>query len=521
MQIILSFALTFFLFQCSQLIESGKGPLKLFIPPTDFARDSNVPTITGTWPLQDQSLVDPSSNISVSFSKDMNHAFTESSFSLRNNNVSIDGVFEWNFNTMFFKPQPRLNKSGTYTFTILKSKAESAAGANLLYDQTVRFNYNPDLTDPVLSSTVPVNGAIGITPNTTVVLKFSKGMDSNLVISNITTSPNMNFNLPVTAISEGDSRFEFTPLQPLTYGTVYTVTIPNTIKDKAGNPLLQNYTVSFTVGSDFTSPTISSLTTPTITSNFVNNEFTVLQGFEKTDGIIVDFSEAILPSTLQSGISFTPSVTFLATDISGGAKTRFNLQPTSNLAINQVYQIVFSNQIKDLQNNGLNKTYTYNIQINGPRSRFLQIYNVYTDPALATTLSFQNVNLIPHDGGVGPNYDFAAAGNGFYIYFCRGMTLATCDVVSNPRDLTVILATLQLSVNFDFGILTGSPYLTVPINVTPLLPPDIFVYKTTLFSGANYPTTYQLFIKGGPSGVLDTYGNYLENDFYLRFSLTP
>jgi len=520
MKYIIGFFLVVTLLQCSQLIENGDGPLK-FLPPTNFARDANPPVITGTWPLQDQSLVDPCSVISVSFSKDMNHAFTESSFSLRNNGNPIDGTFEWNFNTMFFIPQPRLDKSGTYNFTILKSKAESSAGANLLYDHTVRFNYNPDVTEPVLSNTIPANGSTGISPNAKIVLKFSKGMDNNTVLNGVSSSPNISFNLAATAISEGDSRYEFTPLQPLTYGTVYSITIANSIKDKAGNSLLQSYSISFTVGSDFTSPTITNLTTPTITANFANNEFTTLQGFEKTDGIIVTFSEPVLPSTILSGISFSPSVTFQATDVSGGAQTRFNLQPTSNLDINQVYQIIFNNQIKDMQNNGLAKTYTYNIQINGPRSQFLHVYNVYTNAALTAPLSINNINLLAHDGGGGPNYDFAAAGNGFYILFCRGMTLATCDVVSNPRDLAIVLATLELNVNFDFGVNPGSPYLSVPVNVTPLVPPDSFLFKTMLYSAANYPTTYQLLIKGGSSGVLDTYGNYMENDFYLRFSLTP
>lgn len=520
MQRLLLFLSLASIIQCSQLLENGDGPLKL-ITPNIFNGDTNPPEITGTWPLQEQSLVDPGTVISVSFSKGMNHAFTESAFSLKNNGNPIDGVFEWISNTMFFKPQPRLNKSGVYNFTILKSKAESSTGINMLFDHSVRFNYNPDITEPILTSTSPANGSSGVAPSSPLVLKFSKGMDTNTVLSNITTTPNMNLNIPATVISEGDSRFEFVPLQPLSYGTVYSVTIPNSIKDKVGNPLIQNYSISFTVGSDFVAPTITSITSSTITTNFVGNEFSTIQGFEKTDGIQVTFSEPILTSTLLSGISFSPTVSFQVTDISGGARTSFNLQPISNLSINQIYEVTFNNQIKDSENNELNKTYSYNIQINGPRSQFLQIYNVYTDSILTSALSFSNINLLNHDGGTGPNYDYMSAGKGFYIYFCRGITLSTCNIVSNPRDLAIVLASLQVSVDYDFGLNIGSPYLTLPTNVSPLLPPDLFVIKTTLMSGADFPTTYKLQIKGGPTGVIDSYGNYMENDFYLRFSLIP
>lgn len=498
---------------CSQLVDFEDGPLKK-LPSYNFFKDTTPPKVLGSFPIADQSFVASDTEITVSFSKPMNKSFTESAFILKSNGGIVDGKFRWVENTMFFTPSPKLNKPGTYTFIVSKAQAESAEGANLVDDYKINFYFNPDIIEPILTSSSPANGAIGVLPDATVTLTFSKPMDANSVITNVSSSPDMKFNFLLTEIANGDKVFIFHPIKLLSFGTVYTLTIPNTMKDKVGNNLLQSYSINFTVGNDFIQPSLSSISSTTVTQNFILNENILTNGFEKTDAIILQFTEPILPSTLLTGVSFSPSVPFSVTDVSGGAGTAFSLKPKQNLDINQAYQINLDNQIKDLQGNGLLKTYTYQIRIDGPHSSFLQVRNIYSDAILTAAMSPTAINLLTGTliGGLMSYPDF-------YVYFCRGMTAATCDLTSSPRDLNIILTTLDISVNFEFGPNSGAPNITLPTNVSPV--PDAYIFNVPVFGLSHLPSssTYKFTIKGGKTGVQDVYGNYMEQDYTIRLQL--
>lgn len=500
---------------CSQLIEDGKGPLD-FLPGTALLGNSEPPKVTGTWPLNEQVISDPKAAITIAFSRDMNKSFTESALSLRSSQNAIAGNFSWIGSTLYFQPSVSLSEPGIYTLTVSKSQAEDVRGKNLTEDFILKFSYNSDIIEPTLIASSPANGAIGITSNAHIVLRFSKPMDVNLVLTEITTNPSIPFNLPATIISPDRTTFEFIPIQPLTFGTTYSVTVPNSIKDGVGNALLQTYRIGFTVGSDFVQPNLANVRSTTNTANFVTSEFTIIPGFEKTDEFLVNFSEPILPSTLLSGITFSPSVDYTVIENSAGANTGFIIRPNSNLSIDQIYQIQITNSIKDAQGNSLNKTYTYNVKIDGPRSRYLFVNGIFLNTAYTTALLESSINDLQHDGGATPPFNYAAGAKALHVYFCRGITKATCDITSVPRDLNMVLSSIQFSVNFDFGPSSGSPYLLLPSN-----PTDAYVYKTSIFGLTESPNTYIFTVKGGPDGAKDVYGNYLRDDYSIRFKVIP
>lgn len=504
-----------FFIGCSQLIDNGKGPLSL-IPGLSVFSDGESPRVIGSWPLNDQTIADPKAALSISFSKEMNQTFTESALSLKSSQNTIAGSYSWLGSTLHFQPTVSLTDPGIYTLTVSKSQAEDKQGKNLEQDFILKFNYNADTIEPTLVDSSPSNGAIGITSNTHLLLRFSKPMNVNLVLTEITANPSLTFNLPVTIISPDRTTFEFIPIQPLTFGTTYNVTIPNTIKDSIGNPLLQTYRIGFTVGSDFVQPTLTNIRSTTNTGNFVLNEFAIIGGFEKTDDFMIDFSESVLPSSLLTGITFSPSITFTIIENSGGANTSFIIRPNSNLSINQIYQIQVTNSVKDVQGNSLNKTFTYNTQVNGPRSKYLFVQNIYLSNAhsLANRLLDGVINSLQHDGGIGPTYNYSAGGaKAFYVAFCRDdFRSNTCSEV----DLNMVLSSVQFSANFDFGPNSGNPYLLLPqVGAAPN------IYKTSIFGLTESPNSYIFTIKGGPDGAKDLYGNYLEQDYSVRFSVSP
>ncbi|TGK34979.1 Ig-like protein [Leptospira gomenensis] len=494
------------------MLENGKGPLSFLPGVAVLGGESEPPKVTGSWPLNEQTITDPRAAISISFSRDMNKTFTESAVSLRSSQASISGSYSWIGSTLYFQPSVALAEPGIYTLTVSKSQAEDAIGKNLTEDFILRFNYNADTIEPTLLGSFPSNGAIGVQTNSRITLRFSKPMNVNLVLTEVTTNPSIPFNLPATIVSPDRTTFEFVPVQPLTFGTTYSVTVPNSIKDSIGNALLQTYRIGFTVGDDFVQPALIGIRSTTVT-DFLLNEFIPVDNFEKTDQFVVDFSEPIQPSTLLTGITFNPSAPFTITENSGGTNRSFIIQPNSNLAANQTYQIQVTNSIKDTQGNSLVKTYTYNANVNGPRSQFLFVRGIYLNTALTLRLQDGIISTITHDGGVGPTYNYNSAGTkAFHVVFCRGASSTSCL----DTDLNLVLMSVQFSVNFDFGPNSGSPYLLLP-----QIGGAANIYKTSIFNLTESPNTYIFTVKGGTDGVKDTYNNYMQNDYSVRFQAVP
>ena len=492
---------------CSQLLENEDGPLD-FLPNLGLTDDTRPPMVLSNWPPNLSINGNPDGEIIVTFSQTMNRTQTESGFSLTLDGAAQDGVFNWLGDTMYFKPAVRLNRSGTYAYTLLKSQAENDKGVNLIEDFRSVFVFNTDTSSPAVVTTTPANGASGVAADTTLTVTFSEPMDVGSVLGGVSTSPDMNLNIPATTVSADNRVFEFRPGGDLSFGTVYTVTFASTIKDAAGNSI-QATSINFTVGNDFTTPTLTSINT-TAVANFVNNEFTIQNGFEKNEPFILTFSEAVQPDTVLNAVSFSPSTTFVVTDVSGGNNTQFQIQPTASLTLNTVYEIKIADSVQDLQNNSLTKSYTYFARINGPTSQLIQVEGVGTDNVLTARLDNNPIN-IPACTPMGALCDHP----GFFIRFCWGPTAAGC-LAAGTVTANIDLTTVQMSIARDFGPTELSTvYFDPAVNATPGGFTNQFVFSQALHN-ATPGTTYLVTIKGGTSGVRDADGNFMESDYTFR-----
>jgi hypothetical protein len=509
---------------CSLLLDGESNPFKIDAG-LALLENTNPPSVLSNYPGDGMTGIKEDSSVILSFSRDMNHNYTENAFSLTNSGAKVDGKFNWLWNTLYFTPNSLLNKSGLYTYTIQKTRAESSNGINLLDDFRASFSFSSDTSSPTLRSTIPANGASGVSPTTSITLEFSESMDTSTILSSITISPTATINLSSTIVSNDNKTFQFFLNQQLNYGTTYTVTIPNTVKDMVGNSLLQSYSISFNVGSDFDRPSISSIYTTSV-ANFKSKEYIIVNGFEKDESINISFSEAVQPALLQNAISFNPSVEFTVTDISGTNQT-FSITPKSTLTINEIYQMKIATSIKDFQNNSLDKEYVYFPKINGPKSKWIQLRGVYGN-AYNTTVANDFGALLFTDriNQTSPPLNNCVAvsecDQNLFIHFCWGDSTASCVyplIQPGPPYGRIIPSSLQLSIEREFsGSIVGanSEFWTTLTNSTPIFPQDIFVYSTTL-RFLDRDSTYLLTIKGGSSGVRDNLGNYMQEDYKIRF----
>jgi hypothetical protein len=103
---------------------------------------------------------------------------------------------------------------------------------------------------PHVVAVSPVNGTTGVAVNTTVTATFDKSIDpatinaSSFILTYITTDVfNVNGSVSYDSASKTAT---FTPSADLSYATVYTAKVFNSVKSIDGDPLENEYDWSFT-----------------------------------------------------------------------------------------------------------------------------------------------------------------------------------------------------------------------------------------------------------------------------------
>ncbi len=176
----------------------------------------------------------------------------------------------------------------TYLTNGLKDTSGNALGYQLHYFTT---GFNTDTTGPALISSNISNGDTNIALNAKVNLQFSKAINPVSQPAGISVQTG-GITVPGTyTFFGGNTQVFFTPANPLTASTVYTVLYNTQLTDAAGNGLTNPGNYSFTSGTaaDTTAPTILSY------SPAYNQ-----QGVGTNAVIKVVFSEPINPISLTS-----------------------------------------------------------------------------------------------------------------------------------------------------------------------------------------------------------------------------
>jgi hypothetical protein len=204
-----------------------------------------------------------------------------------------------------------------------------------------------DTTSPVVSSTVPVADATGVSVNANLTALFSEPIDAaTLTAATFTVTQGTTPVLGAVAYATTTSTATFTPTDPLTANTLYSATLTTSVKDLAGNGLATAKTWAFT-----TAPVVDT-TPPTVLST---NPAANSTGIAANTTLAATFSEAVDPLTVTA-TSFTvvqgttPVLGGLAIDALGTTAT---FTPTTTLVGNTLYTATLTTGVKDLAGNAL------------------------------------------------------------------------------------------------------------------------------------------------------------------------
>ncbi len=200
-----------------------------------------------------------------------------------------------------------------------------------------------------VSSTVPLNGAVGVQIGNKLSVTFSEAMDP-ATINTTTFTLKQGTTVIAGTVAYAGLTAVFTPASNLAPSTTYTARITAGAENLAGNALASDYVWTFTTGAapDTTAPTVT-LTDP------ANGD----TGVATNKKIAATFSEAVDPFTitgttfiLMQGATAVPGVVTYV-----GLIATFT--PTGGLAANTTYTATITTGAEDLAGNALASDYVW------------------------------------------------------------------------------------------------------------------------------------------------------------------
>lgn len=205
-----------------------------------------------------------------------------------------------------------------------------------------------DAETPTVLSTLPSDGAVGVSISSAVSATFSEDMDADSIGA-------AEFTLSGAGAVAGSVSYEgrvavFQPDAPLAYGTEYHASISTGATDLAGNALASAALWAFT-----TAP-VPDTTAPTVTAVF---PATATAGVAIFDSISATFIEAMDPATVNSA-----SFTLAAGAVPVGCEVSYSglkatLNPDGDLSASTEYTATVGTDAADLAGNHLAAPYVW------------------------------------------------------------------------------------------------------------------------------------------------------------------
>ena len=205
------------------------------------------------------------------------------------------------------------------------------------------FNTTKEKTPPSIVATNPTAGQDDVTINATIRVVFSEEMDiSSLQTSMVVHDTLENPVIGNTTASVGGMDVTFNPLFSYGYGETYRVTVLKTVRDLAGNTMVNDYVFTFTVQLEQIPPRVVEIN-PLDGDQFV----------DRTTRVSVKFSEPMNSTSLAGAIVIQdPDFEEVPTTPQYNADDyTLAVKPDQLLEYQTLYTVIVKNQAKDLAGN--------------------------------------------------------------------------------------------------------------------------------------------------------------------------
>jgi len=320
-----------------------------------------VPKVSSVTPKNGAADVAVGTNITATFSRDMNDATLQTAFSVKTGSegsyTDIAGavVYQGDTKTAVFTPAAALDFETAYT-AIITSDAQDTEGNGLASDYSWGFTTAgqfPSESPKVISFT-PENGAVNVAVNAPVKAVFSEDMDAETLQSAFTVKTGSAYGSATVSgtvtYNASAKTATFTSAANMGYNQVYTVTITTDAKSTAGKALEADKTWLFTTSTGLTGPSVNSV-------NPVNGAADA----QVDTAVTVVFSEAMDADSVDeytfvvtTGTGYA-AVTVPGTVICSGDTAVFT--PAANFAYETAYTVTVAKSVKNLKGETLAADY--------------------------------------------------------------------------------------------------------------------------------------------------------------------
>ena len=446
--------------------------------------------------------VEETTPIFIEFNNDVEKSDIETNFILSGDSGRMEGQFTWaSGKKFFFVPRETLQRGNRYTMELPRTVRDTKG--NRMEEQFLsEFYVGSDLERPSVTSSEPAyveGGAENIsTALDRIVIRFSEPMDTMKTERAFSLSPDVPGYFEWT---DNDATMIYHLTSEMEYGTLYTVTVSTSAEDNAGNSLVQAYRMVFLTGSDFQCPEIVGVyDAAVIPPPYWDRN--VITSVSRTVAIAVSFSEAMDRTSVESAFSLTPGVNGSFTW--NPASDRMEFTPEEPLAEDSVYTIRISSSAKDQNGRRTNGDYDLSVRTNAENSLHIApgVVSGSNDGSTFMPLFAGSPAVWPVDINLG-----SPVSGTDYDYFIK---------IQFKRGTTEPVAMDQYSI-FDnllppesFGA-PGEPVIkdvTWNTGATEL---------TIVLSRLNKDILYRFTISGGEYGIMDEFGNTMEDNFVFEF----
>ncbi|MCX5742765.1 MAG: Ig-like domain-containing protein, partial [Proteobacteria bacterium] len=196
----------------------------------------------------------------------------------------------------------------------------------------------PSELAPVVVSTVPAPGSIGVALDTVLAAQFSKPMDAASLATAFVVRHGLTPVYGVVVLDLAKTTLRFTPNLPLINNLVYTATITTAARDTTNLALAANYVWTFTTANNALPPVVISTTPPPDAMNV-----------SITKKPTATFSKAMDPTTI-SALTFTlrQGLTVLPGAVTLNSLTNTaTFDPTAPLMVGLVYTATITTGARD------------------------------------------------------------------------------------------------------------------------------------------------------------------------------
>jgi hypothetical protein len=312
--------------------------------------NSVPPAATALTPTPGQTGVAVNTAIAATFTETMNPAtITAATFTVTGPSGAVTGTVSYNAtgSVATFTPSGNLAYNTVYTAAVTTG-AKNTLGIATASDYT--WTFTTIIPPPVVVSTVPPNGARGVSISQALVASFSEGMNAATINASTFTliGPSGAIAGDVTYSATGFAA-TFRPSSSLAYSTLYTATITTGAQNSAGEGLVSNYTWTFTTSA----PPLVVLSTLPVNA---------ATGVPVTQVLAATFNEPLNCASLTS-----PSTVFTVTgpanaSVAGavtcsGSVATFT--PGSDLAFNTLYTATITVGATDTAGISLGSNYSW------------------------------------------------------------------------------------------------------------------------------------------------------------------